>query len=288
MIGGVPVTDLHIHIQPWEMLLPAVRARMEANRADLAEIRAMMDSPEALLRFLDGAGIERVALINYPSPDLMGFPVEVNDWCARYCASAPDRLIAFGSVHPRFTKDTAAETNRILDLGIRGLKVHPPHQRFSPNDYRTGGPGASIGEVYRVAEERCVPVMIHTGTSVFPGARNVFADPMPADDVAVDFPKLPLILAHAGRPLHGETAFFLARRHPSVWLDLSGIPPKKLLEYVPRLPEVAKHSLWGTDWPSPGVADMRRNVEHFLELGLPDDMVRAVLHENSLRLFPAA
>jgi predicted TIM-barrel fold metal-dependent hydrolase len=288
MIGGFPVTDLHIHIQPWEMLLPAVKARMEANRTDLAEIRAMMESPAALLRFLDGVGIERVALINYPSPDLMGFPNEVNDWCARYCAAAPDRLIAFGSVHPRFVADAAAETKRILDLGIRGLKVHPPHQRFSPNDYRTGGPGAAIGDVYRVAEERRVPLMIHTGTSVFPGARNVFADPMPADDVAVDFPKLPLILAHAGRPLHGETAFFLARRHPSVWLDLSGIPPKKLLEYVPRLPEVASRSLWGTDWPSPGVADMRRNVEHFLELGLPPETVRAVLHENSVRLFPAA
>jgi predicted TIM-barrel fold metal-dependent hydrolase len=288
MIGGVPVTDLHIHIQPWEMLLPPVRARMEANRADLAGIRSMMESPAELLRFLDGAGIERVALINYPSPDLMGFPIEVNDWCARYCSTAPDRLIAFGSVHPRFTKDTAAETRRILDLGIRGLKVHPPHQRFSPNDYRTGGPGAAIGEVYRVAEERRVPVMIHTGTSVFPGARNVFADPMPADDVAVDFPDLPLILAHAGRPLHGETAFFLARRHPSVWLDLSGIPPKKLLEYVPRLSEVASRCLWGTDWPSPGVADMRRNVEQFLELGLPAETIRAVLHENSLRLFPAS
>jgi hypothetical protein len=268
------------------MLLPSVRARMEAGRGDLAEIRALIESPKALLRFLDGAGIERVALINYPSPDLMGFPAEVNAWCARYCAEAPDRLIAFGSVHPRFSADPAAETHRILDLGIRGLKVHPPHQLFHPNAYRTGGPGAGIGEVYRVAEERGVPVMIHTGTSVFPGARNVHADPMPADDVAVDFPRLPLILAHAGRPLHGETAFFLARRHASVWLDLSGIPPKRLLDYVPRLPEVAQRALWGTDWPSPGVADIRRNVQQFLELGLPAETVRAVLHENSLKLFP--
>jgi predicted TIM-barrel fold metal-dependent hydrolase len=258
---------------------------MEADRADLDAIRSIMDSPAELLRFLDRAGIERVALINYPSPDLMGFPTAVNEWCARYCAAAPERLIAFGSVHPRFERDPAGETHRILDLGIRGLKVHPPHQLFAPNAYRTGGPGEGIGDVYRVAEERGVPVMIHTGTSVFPGARNVYADPMPADDVAVDFPRLNLILAHAGRPLHGPTAFFLARRHPRVWLDLSGIPPRKLLQYVPRLAEVAERVVWGTDWPSPGVADMRRNVEDFLQVGLPDETASAILHSNSLRLF---
>lgn len=287
MIGAYPVTDLHIHVQPWEMLLPAVRARMEAGRKDLEAIREIMDSPRALLGFLDRAGIERVALINYPSPDLMGFTEQVNDWCVRYCREAPERLIAFGSVHPRFARDARAETERILDLGIRGLKVHPPHQLFQVNDYRTGGAGRTIGEVYRVAEERGVPVMVHTGTSVFPGARNVYADPMPVDDVAVDFPRLTLILAHAGRPLHGDTAFFLARRHPQIWLDLSGIPPRRLLEYVPRLAELGTRALWGSDWPSPGVSGMRRNVEQFLELELPAATQRAILHENSLRLFHA-
>lgn len=286
MIGGYRVTDLHIHIQPWEMLLPEVKVRMEQGRRDLSDIRKFMESPAALLRFLDETGVDRVALINYVSPDLMGFTGEVNAWCARYCAHAPDRLIPFGSVHPRFAKDPAAETRRVLDLGIRGLKVHPPHQLFQVNAHRTGGPGEGIGKVYAVAEERRVPVMIHTGTSIFPGARNVYADPMPADDVAVDFPSLPLILAHAGRPLHTRTAFFLARRHPQVFLDLSGIPPRRILEYLPRLLDVADRCLWGTDWPGPGVADMRRNVEQFLELGLPGEVCRAILDDNSRRLFP--
>src|SRR4029079_5215796 len=187
-----------------------------------------------------------------------------------YCEEAPERLLAFGSVHPDHAKDPAGETERLLDSGIRGLKVHPPHQRFPANAYRTGGPGSGIGEVYRVAEARRAPVMVHTGTSVFPGARNVFAGPMPCDDVAVDFPQLRLILAHAGRPLHYPTAFFLARRHGNVLLDLSGIPPKRRLRALPRLPEIADRCLWGTDWPGPGVPDLRRNVEDFLALGLPE------------------
>jgi predicted TIM-barrel fold metal-dependent hydrolase len=286
MIGGYSVTDLHVHLQPWDMLREEVRARMEGGRTDLARIRACMESPRALLRLLDETGIERAGVVNYVAPDVMGFTPDVNAWAARYCGEAPHRLIAIGSVHPALTDDPGGEAERLLDRGIRGFKVHPPHQEFPANAHRTGGAAAGIGEVYRVAQERGAPVMVHTGTSIFPGARNVYADPMPCDDVAVDFPRLPLILAHAGRPLHCETAFFLARRHPQVRLDLSGIPPRRLLEHLPRLAEIADRCLWGTDWPGPGVPGLRRNVEDFLALGLPEAACRAILHDNAARLFP--
>jgi predicted TIM-barrel fold metal-dependent hydrolase len=285
VISGFAVTDLHVHIQPWEMHPATVNAAMEAGRSDLDRIRSFIESPSEFLRFLDACGIERAAIINYVAPDVMGFTSEVNAWCARYCAAAPDRLLGFGSVHPRFTRRPGEETERVLDLGLRGLKIHPPHQLFQVNDYRTGGSGAGIGEVFRVAEARGVPVMIHTGTSVFPGARNVYADPMPADDVGIDFPRLSVILAHAGRPLHGDAAFFLVRRHPRFSFDLSGIPPKRLLHHVPRLAEIADRCLWGSDWPSPGVWDLKRNVEEFLALDLSDDARRKILSDNAARLF---
>ena len=75
--------------------------------------------------------------------------------------------------------------------------------------------------------------MFHTGTSIFPGARNTYGDPIYVDDVAVDFPKMKILLAHGGRPLWMHTAFFLLRRHANVFLDISGIPPKSLLNYFP-------------------------------------------------------
>ena len=94
------------------------------------------------------------------------------------------------------------------------IKIHPPHQLLYPNDYLSGVKELEI--IYRAAEANGVPVMFHTGTSVFPGARNKYGDPIHVDDVAVDFPKLKILLAHGGRPLWMDTAFFLVRRHPNV------------------------------------------------------------------------
>ncbi len=50
--------------------------------------------------------------------------------------------------------------------------------------------------------------------------------------------------------------------------DISGIPPKTLLKYFPRLEEIAAKTLFGTDWPGPGVPDIKRNVEEFRALPL--------------------
>ena len=280
---GYGVVDIHVHIQPWEQLKPAVRARME-SRPEAPELARLMRDPAAVLALMDRAGVERIGVINYVSPDLMGFTSEVNELCAGFARHAPDRLIPFGSVHPRFTADCAAEVERLREMGIRALKVHPPHQLFAANAYLDGLPG--LAGVYGTAERLGLPVMIHTGTSVFPGARNRFADPMAADDVAVDFPDLPLILAHAGRPLYMDTCLFLARRHRNVFLDVSGIPPRRLLSYLPRLPEIADKVLWGTDWPDPGVPGLAENLEGFLALDLPEVARRKILRDNALRLFP--
>jgi predicted TIM-barrel fold metal-dependent hydrolase len=277
----LPIFDIHLHVQPWKMVRADALAMIDdPSHAGAKEILA---SPERLLQFLDENGVDRVCCITYVAPDVMGFTPEVNDWIANFTRDHRDRLLPVGSVHPGHTRDVGAEIARVLDLGIRMIKIHPPHQEFAPNAYRGALP--QLAEIYRECERRGVPVMFHTGTSVFPRARNVFADPMPIDDVAVDFPRLKIILAHVGRPLYGETAFFLARRHANVHLDLSGIPPKSLPRYVPRLVEVADKALWGTDWPAPGVPSLRKNIEEFRALGYGEGVERKVLWENAARMF---
>ncbi|HEX6467386.1 MAG TPA: amidohydrolase family protein, partial [Terriglobales bacterium] len=112
-------------------------------------------------------------------------------------------------------------------------------------------------------------------------------DPIYVDDVAVDFPKLKILLAHGGRPLWMETAFFLVRRHRNVYLDTSGIPPKSLLKYFPRLEEIAEKTLFGTDWPGPGVPDIRKNLEEFQALPLSKEAKERILSGTALSIWPA-
>jgi predicted TIM-barrel fold metal-dependent hydrolase len=280
-----PVTDIHVHIQPWHQMKPAVLDVMKKGKEGHWErLIQLMEDPRALLEVMDQSGIERVGLINYPSPDLMGFDDSTNDFAVQYAAAAPRRLIPFGGVHPRFTRDPEGDVDRLVGLGIRCFKIHPPHQMYPANAY-TGGLEA-LARIYRRCEDRGVPVMIHTGTSIFPGARSKWGNPLEIDDVAIDFPDLTILLAHGGRPFWMDEAFFILRRHKNVYLELSGIPPAKLLEYFPRLGEIAHKTVWGTDWPSPGVKDLRQNLDQFLSLALPPEAKHAITSTNSMSLFP--
>ncbi len=280
------VTDAHIHVQPWRQLSPGALARMASGRRDLDLIRRVLDDPAEFLRFLDQQGIERAVLVNYVSPDVIGFTDEVNAFVGGFCRGHEDRLVAMGGVHPRLDPDPAGSLRHIVEThGIRALKLHPPHQHFQVNAYRDGGRLPGLAALYARAQELRIPVMIHTGTSIFPGARNIFGDPMAIDDVAVDFPDLTIVMAHGGRPLWMETCFFLLRRHPNVFMDVSGIPPRLLPRYFPRLSEVADKTLFGTDWPGPGVESPRRNLEEFRTLPLAPEVRRALLEGTAERVF---
>jgi hypothetical protein len=273
------ITDCHVHIEPYEMFKPSALALMKKKRANFEEIESYSRSPAAFLNYLDRCGVDRAALINYVAPEVIGFGPEVNQFVADYVKENPKRLIACGSVHPRHTKNILADVEHILRLGIRMIKIHPPHQLLYPNDYVHGVKELEI--IYRAAEANGIPVMFHTGTSVFPEARNKYGDPIYVDDVAVDFPRLKILLAHGGRPLWMDTAFFLIRRHPNVYLDISGIPPRKLLEYFPRLDEIAHKTLFGTDWPGPGVPDIKQNVKDFRALAMPEEMRQQIFWKTA-------
>jgi len=283
------VIDAHIHVQPWSMFTPEASARMAAGRQDLESIREICGDPDALLRFLDREGVDRAVLVNYVSPDIIGFGDEVNEWVGTYCKGHEDRLIAMGGVHPRLSRDPVGDLERIVERhGIRALKLHPPHQLIHPNAYRDGGARPGLARVYEKAQQLGLPVLFHTGTSVFPRARNRYGDPMDLDDVAVDFPNLKIVMAHGGRPLWMETCFFLLRRHPNVFMDISGIPPKSLLTYFPRLVEVADQTMFGTDWPGPGVPGVGSNVREFRALPLPDDAKEAILWRTATKVYGEA
>lgn len=279
-----PIIDIHVHIMPYHMMKPSALELMKRGRKDYADVERYCANPKEFLSLLDRLGVERAGLINYVAPKIIGFTPEANDWIAAYCKVTPDRLIPFGGVLPGTVPDAGAEVDRMAKLGIRAIKLHPSHQALSPNEYLDGN--RELAAVYERAQANGMPVMIHTGTSIFPGARNLHAQPLLCDDVAIDYPDLVVILAHGGRPLWMEEAFFLVRRHKNMHMDISGIPPQKLLEYFPRIEDIADKVLWGTDWPGPGVPEIKGNIEKFNALPIRDEAKRKILYDNAARLFP--
>lgn len=278
------VIDAHAHIMPMRLIKPGPLAEWHKTYGDrVNEIRETLEDPKKLLAHLDREGIAKVVCINYIARDLFGFTDEVHDYVVELCKYAPDRLLPCGSVDPVYSNDLARDTQDLLyRRKIRLLKVHGPHAGYAPDDYLRDKPG--LAKMYAIAEEAGVPVMFHTGTSIFPGARSKYGHPMAIDDIAVDFPKLKIIMAHGGRPLWMAEAFFLMRRHENVHMDISGIPPKLLLTYFPRIEEIAHKTMYGSDWPSPGIPGMRVNAEAVRQLPISDDSKRKILYDTADKL----
>ena len=279
------ITDCHVHIQPFELLLnPPALELMKKHQPDFDRVLEFTRSPKAFLKYMDEAGLDRAVLINATAPDVTGFPPGLNAMAADYAKADPRRLLSCGSFHPRYSTNAMADIDEIVRLGLRLIKIHPPHQLFYPNDYLKGLKELEL--LYRAAQSHGIPIMFHTGTSIFPGARNKYGDPIHVDDVAVDFPHLKIVLAHGGRPLWMNTAFFLVRRHANVYLDISSIPPVHLLQYFPRLEKIAHKTLFGSDWPGPGVHEIKEALDSFRALPLSAETKRLILGQVALTIWP--
>jgi predicted TIM-barrel fold metal-dependent hydrolase len=165
-----------------------------------------------------------------------------------------------------------------IDPEAAALKIHPVHGGFRADD-------PAMYPAYSVLVERGVPLVVHSGTSSFPGSTNAYADPMHLDAVLRDFPDLQVVLAHGGRGWWYDAAAFLAVSRPNVWIELSGLPPKRLPEYYGRfdLGRLARKWIFGTDWP--GVPGQAANARVVASLGLPDDVVPLVLGGNALQVY---
>ena len=121
------VIDAHVHIMPWDQMRPDASATM-SNRPDFAEVLAISSDPARLIGYMDACGVSHTVLINYLSPDVVGFTEETNAYSAKMASAYPDRLIPFGGIDPRRIADVAAEMDHLLaaapaGLGLRGIKL---------------------------------------------------------------------------------------------------------------------------------------------------------------------
>lgn len=283
------VIDCHVHMNPFWMAEDAAIEKFRTHQPVFDRAWKMAESPDLFLEYLDQQDVDCAVSVNYVSKDIVGYPPEVNEYAAEFRDADPDRLRSVAGIDLTGDVDDVHEQmDRIVDdLALDGVKIHPPHQDVRPNAYRdppVGTGNDAIAVVYERCEKAGIPVMIHTGTSFFPGARNVHADPMYVDDVAIDF-DCDVIMCHGGRPLYYEEAFYLFRRHDNLYFDISSIPPTSLLEAFPRLESIAEKTMFGSDWPAPMIPPIGDNVGAIRELDLSDRAKGAILNDVAADVF---
>jgi len=270
----MPVIDFHVHIAQPEHYHPWVIEWMQTLvKEDFLEYLRRHLSPEGMREVLRESGVDYAVALAEVSPITTG--VTTNEYVAEFCRGV-DRLIPFANINPFTTARPAQELERcVRGLGFRGLKLYPTYQYFYPND-------PLLYPLYAKAQELGIPVMFHTGSSVFRGSRLKYGDPLYLDDVAVDFPDLVIVQAHSGRGFWYDRAAFLARLHPNVYMEVSGLPPHKLLDYFPDLERLADKVIFGSDWP--GVPSIKANIEAIRALPISEEAKAKILGENAARI----
>jgi hypothetical protein len=207
-----------------------------------------------------------------------------NEEVAELAVAEADTVIPFGSVHPGRGADGVALAERLItELGVCGFKFHPNTQAFFPND-RDAYP------LYEVLQAHRVPALFHSGQSGTGagtrgggGIRLKYSNPIHLDDVAADFPDMPIVIAHPSFPWQ-EEALAVAMHKPQVYIDLSGWSPKYfppiLVQYANTL--LKDRVLFGSDFPliTPDrwLADLERT-------DIRDEVKPGILKDNAIRLF---
>ena len=212
-----------------------------------------------------------------------GRPALSSEEIAEAATRHADVLIPFGSVDPRRGADAVHQARRLVaDYGVRGLKLHPSLQGFAPND-------PVYYPLYAAMQETGTVVLFHTGQTGIgaglPGGRGIklrYSDPMLIDDVAADFPELPIVLAHPGVPW-ADAAISIATHKANVYIDLSGWLPKYFPpQLIRQAGTLLKHKvLFGSDFP---VLTPDRWMASFADLPIKDDVTPLILKENAVRL----
>ena len=276
-VAELNAIDVHVHMEHTG----------EAAAADSAAKRYFGESgaardPQSLAEYYRSRKIGFV--IFSVDERLTGRPQVSNDAVAVFAAANSDIAIAFASIDPTRGPEAVREAKRLVAAGvIRGLKLHPPLQQFFPND-------PIAYPLYEVFAEAKLPVLFHTGHSGIgtglPGGGGIrlkYGNPMHIDDVAVDFPEMPIILAHPSFPWQDE-AISVCLHKPTVYIDLSGWSPKyfspTLIQYANTL--LKNKVLFGSDYP---LITPDRWMADFEKIAIRDEVRPLILKQNAMRLF---
>jgi predicted TIM-barrel fold metal-dependent hydrolase len=266
------VVDFHTHVGHRRFWNPAIVEEFTRLSPSFVESMDTLMTPEKLIEFFKGQGIDYAVCIADNSPITGYVP---NDFVLDFCKGHPE-LIPFCSVNPHDPDITEVMVPYVQRHRIGGFKFFPTYQYFYPNDRQ-------LYSFYEFLQSAGKVVMFHTGTSNFPGAKTLYGDPIYIEEIAVDFPQLKVVMAHSGRPFWYDKAFYLSRLHENLYMDLAGVPPQHLMTYFPKLESNADRILFGTDFPAQP-KPLHTLIETIERLPLRPESIEKILGENARRV----
>ena len=259
--GGSPVEiiDFHAHIYPDKIAEKASQAT-----GDFYGITpAYSGTSKELLTSGKAAGISRFVLLPVATkPDQVS---HINDFIADE-VSAHNEFYGFGTLHPD-GENILEETDHIISLGLKGIKLHPDTQQFNTDDKR-------LFEVFDYIQGK-TPLLVHCGDKRFD-----FSHPRRLKNVIDNFPHLQVIAAHLGGWSLFDEAFELLKDE-NCYLDISStmmfLPPEQIEHYIHGYG--VERILFGTDFP---LWRPEQEVASFRRLNLSSFEFERIAYKNAL------
>ena len=259
------VIDSHCHIYPDKIAERAVHGTDNFYGAHSQCKGTVTD----LIRRGDEAGIDRFVVQSVATtPKQVN---SINDFIAQAVAQNPDRLIGLGTLHPD-SEDLKADVKHILDLGFKGVKLHPDIQQFKIDDYR-------CLKIYELCESENLPILMHTGDY-----RYDFSNPNRLLPILKIYTSLTVIGAHLGGWSVWDEAVSTLCDMPNLLVDCSscfGFISRQKVEELIKL-YGAERVLFGTDYP---MWPPKEEIETFLQMDLSEADRRKIFFENAKKLF---
>ncbi len=255
------IIDFHVHIFPEKIAAKAVAATGGYYGIAMDHAGTIPDLLES------GAAIGCARYLVHSTATRPDQVVSVNDFICRSAAEHPE-FIPFGTLHPKM-ENLAAEVDRMIAMGMRGVKMHPDFQEFKVDD-------EDVLYMYEVLEGR-LPVLLHMGD-----INTDKTTPERLLRVVERFSKLTVIGAHFG----GYSVWDRAEKvlaGTGIYVDTSSslpfFSPERGTELVHAFG--ADHCLFGTDYP---MWDHAEELARFMQLDLTETEREMILHENAERL----
>ncbi len=261
----IPIVDCHCHIYPEKVAAKAV-----AGIGAFYDIAMSEDgTKETLKREAASAGITHSMIFSVATK-----PAQVrsiNEFIAREVACSGGKMTGLGTMHPE-SENPEEDIKHLLDLDLRGVKLHPDVQGFKLDDYR-------CQTIYALCEEAGIPVLLHTGDR-----RYDMSNPNRLRPMVEKFSRLTFIGAHLGGYSVWEDAVKQLSGLENLYFDCSStfafMTHERARELILTLG--ADHVIFGTDYP---MWVPKNEVDAFFSLGLSDEDNEKILWRNAKRLF---